>query len=437
LLSILVPTYNRAGYLRECLESLLATTVDCEVIVGDNASGDDTSRVVASFGDPRIRYHRHAENLGALANFNFLINAARGKYVCIFGDDDVALPGNFEPKVGLLEAHPDLALVYSKSGGMDEAGRGQLQTKDVYGRSPSSYLGGRDEFQELFVNCYISWQTMVFRRSLIDEIGDLADGWGLVASQDWYWLQKMVRGRQTAFIAEPMVMLRVHRESYSAREAMKKGQFGNDRMVIWRRWLLEDPDPPVVSNLLWERMVRVAMSDVKDMGDDPAHRDRVVKELATLKHAYVQRMDERMRFATGWSDPFHPGAEPWPLEGLGARSFAYFPQWIDEAWREVIRGFVAAFTAEDDATLVLVLDPRQGITADDATRLVLAELEASSAATPPDLLLVPEPSTAEDFARVIAAVGAVVAPHDPCQADRARRMGKPVLAALEPAAWLG
>lgn len=56
--SILAPSYNRRDLLRECLDSLLATTVDFEIIVSDNASSDGTEDRMATDDDPRLRYFR-------------------------------------------------------------------------------------------------------------------------------------------------------------------------------------------------------------------------------------------------------------------------------------------------------------------------------------------------------------------------------------------
>lgn len=64
-ISILVPTYNRADLLRECLDSTLTTTVPCEVLISDNGSADDTPAVVASYDDPRLQYFRHETTMGA------------------------------------------------------------------------------------------------------------------------------------------------------------------------------------------------------------------------------------------------------------------------------------------------------------------------------------------------------------------------------------
>lgn len=90
LVTIGIPTYNRAdGYLRQCLESALSQSYqNLEVIVSDNASSDGTSELLASYDDPRLRYIRHSENIGANNNFNHCVQEATGEYFMLLHDDD-------------------------------------------------------------------------------------------------------------------------------------------------------------------------------------------------------------------------------------------------------------------------------------------------------------------------------------------------------------
>ena len=91
LVSIGISTYERAaGTFPAALRSALAQTwPDLEVLVCDNASTDDTAEVVAQHADPRLRYHRHEENIGAHANFRFCVEASRGRYFVLLHDDDL------------------------------------------------------------------------------------------------------------------------------------------------------------------------------------------------------------------------------------------------------------------------------------------------------------------------------------------------------------
>lgn len=89
--SIGMPVYNGAKYIREALDSLLAQTfTDFELVISDNASTDDTQAICEKYArrDPRIRYVRQLENLGALPNFQFVLNEARSEYFMWAAYDD-------------------------------------------------------------------------------------------------------------------------------------------------------------------------------------------------------------------------------------------------------------------------------------------------------------------------------------------------------------
>lgn len=81
--SIGLPVYNGEQYLAKALDSLLAQTfTDFEVIISDNASTDRTSEICAAYleRDPRIRYYRNQQNIGAAPNFNRTFELATGMY---------------------------------------------------------------------------------------------------------------------------------------------------------------------------------------------------------------------------------------------------------------------------------------------------------------------------------------------------------------------
>lgn len=91
--SIGIPNYERPRYLKEALQNVLAQSfADFEVVVSDDCSRADIAAVVAQFDDPRVRFVRQAQNIGAVANFNYVINAARGRYIVLHQNDDLLHP---------------------------------------------------------------------------------------------------------------------------------------------------------------------------------------------------------------------------------------------------------------------------------------------------------------------------------------------------------
>jgi abequosyltransferase len=119
LLTIAIPTYNRSAYLRELLSILFDQIVQdqrVELIISDNASVDDTPEVVEEYQRRglQLRCIRNQSNKGSDANFLQCFEQARGKYVWIFGDDDIIVPGGVAAVLLSLEGQ-DYDLVYVNS----------------------------------------------------------------------------------------------------------------------------------------------------------------------------------------------------------------------------------------------------------------------------------------------------------------------------------
>jgi len=125
LVSIGVPVYNGAKFLRESLDSLLAQDyTHFEMIISDNASGDATGEICREYAarDPRIRYIRQTENRGAPWNFEFVAREARGEYFMWAAHDDLWDPSYIRKCLALLEAHPEAVLCCTEDRVIDQDG---------------------------------------------------------------------------------------------------------------------------------------------------------------------------------------------------------------------------------------------------------------------------------------------------------------------------
>jgi glycosyltransferase involved in cell wall biosynthesis len=113
-ITVILPTYKRPYLLKRAIQSVLAQSYhNFQVCVYDDASNDETSRIVSelSANDPRIKYHAHAKNIGTLANINFGLERVGTPYFSILTDDDFLLPEFFETALEGFERYPD-AMVY-------------------------------------------------------------------------------------------------------------------------------------------------------------------------------------------------------------------------------------------------------------------------------------------------------------------------------------
>jgi len=115
--SIIIPTYNRAHFLRSSLESALAQDYrNLEIIISDNASSDNTSEVITNYlGDKRIKYFRNDTNIGMYPNQRkALYEYATGDWAIMLDDDDYLLDRSYITRaMKLIEHDKDIVLIHA------------------------------------------------------------------------------------------------------------------------------------------------------------------------------------------------------------------------------------------------------------------------------------------------------------------------------------
>lgn len=158
VLSICIPTYNRARTLRNTLEVLMAEAapLGVSIHVSDNASPDDTPAVVESFMRryPYLHYTRHEENTGE-RNFPFVLRQSGTRYAWLLADYTVPTPGTLSRLIGELQEHsPDVAVLNSPG-----------RVKGI----PSRVYDNPDEMLSE-IGWHMTWvSALVYGRRLIDE----------------------------------------------------------------------------------------------------------------------------------------------------------------------------------------------------------------------------------------------------------------------------
>ena len=84
LVSIIMPSYNTGGYIKNSIESVLAQTYEnWELIIVDDCSTDDTDSIVGQFSDKRIRYLKNEKNSGAAISRNYALREAKGRWLSL------------------------------------------------------------------------------------------------------------------------------------------------------------------------------------------------------------------------------------------------------------------------------------------------------------------------------------------------------------------
>ena len=140
LVSIGLPTYNRVALLERAIDSVLAQTHrDLELIVSDNASTDRTEEVCRDRAsrDPRLRYVRQPVNQGPTANFNAVLDAARGGHFMWLSDDDWLDANYVAACLETMTSRPDVTIAAGRCHHYDAAGRFLLEDVSTNLTQPS------------------------------------------------------------------------------------------------------------------------------------------------------------------------------------------------------------------------------------------------------------------------------------------------------------
>jgi cellulose synthase/poly-beta-1,6-N-acetylglucosamine synthase-like glycosyltransferase len=190
--SVILPVYNRATTLQQCVATVLAQTFsDWELVAVDDASKDESCAVIEGFKDPRIRLVRHEQNKGPSGARNTGIQAARGKYIALLDSDDEWLPGKLAAQVALLE-----------SGACDLCGCNYLVVNGdrehlIFIQNPASWE------ECLHTRCELgNGTTLVVRREVIDAIGLLDETFRFY--EDWDWVLRMAAQFRLLVVPEPL-----------------------------------------------------------------------------------------------------------------------------------------------------------------------------------------------------------------------------------------
>ena len=240
-ISVVIVTYNRANLLHRAIESILGQTFqDFEIIVVDNASQDDTPMILSKLQqvDSRIRVFRMCQNVGPGAARNYGVQEARGKYIAILDDDDVAVPDRLYLQWHLLNEHPSVGLVFSPVIWVNEK-------FEEIGKFPGIVLRGEfpDEPNKVFELLYLESNkipntTIMVRREVISRTGYPIRPW---VGEDWFWcMQLAAQGVKMRPLMKPLVyMLRASNRAGLMVDKSKVFKDQRTVLLMMRKWLRE------------------------------------------------------------------------------------------------------------------------------------------------------------------------------------------------------
>jgi glycosyltransferase involved in cell wall biosynthesis len=178
----MIPVFNAGPFLADTLRSVLAQDrgrAEMQIAVVDDASTDiDVSRLVEQLAGDRVEYHRHAQNVGSVRNFNTSIGLSRGRLVHLLHADDRALPGYYEIMEALLAQHPRAGAGFSGLRYIDA--QGAVTSVEPSYAAVECVL--ENWLQTIATAPRTQYGAIAVRRSVYEELGGF---FGVSYGEDW------------------------------------------------------------------------------------------------------------------------------------------------------------------------------------------------------------------------------------------------------------
>ena len=235
-IDVLLPFYGDVGFLKLAVESVLAQQAGgWRLTVVDDGYPDPTVREwFAGLRDPRVRYHRNCENLGANVNYRHALSMAEADYVVVMGADDVMLPDYIGLVRDVITANPSVAVVQPGVRVVDEAGRvvkplGDRVKRALRPRAPggAATIAGEELARSLLRANWTYFPSLCWHRRTISDLGFRR---GLDVVQDLALLLDVASAGGTMVLVDDVVFgYRRHSGSDSAVRALAGSRFEEER----------------------------------------------------------------------------------------------------------------------------------------------------------------------------------------------------------------
>jgi glycosyltransferase involved in cell wall biosynthesis len=233
-LSVIMPTYNGAAYLRQTLASMEGQADDqVEILAVDDGSSDATIAILRDSSQRlplRILARQRVGNW--VANTNFGLAQARGRYACFLHQDDLWLPGRLRQLRRLVDRQPQTAMVLHPSRYIDAQGR---DLGAWHSPLRAGHIDAGPMVEQLLVQNFIAVPAPLFAREAALQVGGLDEA--LWYTADWdFWLKLAATG-PTTYYPRPLAAFRIHSASQTAQGVARAAEMRSQIETVLTRHL--------------------------------------------------------------------------------------------------------------------------------------------------------------------------------------------------------
>lgn len=204
-ISVILPVYNGALYLKESINSILNQTyTNFEFIILNDGSTDNSEEIILSYSDKRIKYYKHT-NCGLAATLNLGLNLALGTYIARQDQDDISHKTRFEKQVDFLENNLEINLLGTRAKIFEN------NSSDVRFHKHATHPADL-KFDLLFNNPFVH-SSVMFKKTIIQNIGNYITDRNLY--EDYNLWSRIAVNSSVANLSEVLVDYRHHNEGLS------------------------------------------------------------------------------------------------------------------------------------------------------------------------------------------------------------------------------
>lgn len=220
MVSVILPVYNAAGFLKPCMESILQQSfADLELIIINDGSTDNSVAIIHSFQDPRIRLINNDGNKGLIYSLNKAVELSAGKYIARMDADDICLPQRIEKQKELLESKIYISVTACPVQFINE----RNERTDMRWKEDEENISAAKIRKEMASGNCIAHPSIMARAEVLK-----AHPYPLNQkhTEDYaLWLQLMAEGYEFEKVPEKLLLYRVHESSVTNQFHRKKNVY--------------------------------------------------------------------------------------------------------------------------------------------------------------------------------------------------------------------
>jgi glycosyltransferase involved in cell wall biosynthesis len=222
-ITVLMPVYNGAKYLKEAIDSVLSQTFrDFEFLIIDDGSTDSSVEIIKSYNDQRIRLEQNDKNFGLIYSLNKGIDLTKNKYIARMDADDISLPDRLKIQFEFMESHFDIAV----------SGVYTITIGKVNGHTNKFFTEPEDIKANLLFNTSLEHPSVIIRKEILQKY-NLFYNENFKHSEDFDLWERISAQSSLANIPKILLKHRLHNDSIS--EIHNKIQLANANKIKLRQ----------------------------------------------------------------------------------------------------------------------------------------------------------------------------------------------------------